>query len=232
MLLPATRGNADPGVVVEVVVLRLGVDGWTPLTVEWRFPAIGLTGELPETSRLRRKVPCLRLVPGGSGRGRPDDGVDRVFPRLAGEFKLVVYVLDREGILSPVRNSCLRASCGLRRRDGSQRRQREMKSRKASSSHFRTCLSSFELGRRRRPFEETVNLGLPKESKKSFFRVLFSIKCFSGGPKTSMIQASCSCSFSPGKMGYPVYSSARIHPRLHMSMGMPYDMPRMTSGER
>ena len=31
-----------------------------------------------------------------------------------------------------------------------------------------------------------------------------------------MIHASCSCSFSPGKIGYPVYISARIHPKLHI----------------
>ena len=41
-----------------------------------------------------------------------------------------------------------------------------------------------------------------------------------GRPRTSMIQASCSTSFSPGNKGYPVYSSARIQPKLHMSMGM------------
>jgi hypothetical protein len=29
-----------------------------------------------------------------------------------------------------------------------------------------------------------------------------------------MMQASCSISFSPGKMGYPVYSSARMQPKL------------------
>lgn len=33
-----------------------------------------------------------------------------------------------------------------------------------------------------------------------------------GGPKTSIRQASCSTSFSPGNNGYPVYNSARMHP--------------------
>jgi len=47
------------------------------------------------------------------------------------------------------------------------------------------------------------------------------MRCFSGGPNTSMMQASCSCSFSPGKMGTPVKSSARMQPSDHMSIGMP-----------
>jgi hypothetical protein len=42
----------------------------------------------------------------------------------------------------------------------------------------------------------------------------------SGRPMTSMIQANCSCSFSPGKIGTPVYSSARIQPTDHMSIAM------------
>jgi len=42
----------------------------------------------------------------------------------------------------------------------------------------------------------------------------------SGTPMTSMIQASCSCSFSPGKIGTPVYSSARIQPTDHISIAM------------
>ena len=209
-----------------------GVDGGRPLTVECRLPTGALTGDVPDTSRLRTNVPFLRLVEGGSGSGRPDDALEKRFPRLAGEFVPTVYVRGRGGSLTPVINSWRSASWGVIRRAGSQRRQRAMKSRKASSSHFKDCLSSLELGRRRRPFDETVSLGLPRESKNSFLRVLFSIKCFSGGPNTSMIQASCSCSFSPGKIGYPVKSSARMQPTLHMSIGIPYDMPRITSGER
>uniref|UniRef100_A0A224XUU8 Putative secreted protein n=1 Tax=Panstrongylus lignarius TaxID=156445 RepID=A0A224XUU8_9HEMI len=47
-------------------------------------------------------------------------------------------------------------------------------------------------------------LGFPFESKKSLFLDAF-IKTSSGGiPKTSIMQASCSASFSPGKRGYPV----------------------------
>lgn len=136
------------------------------------------------------------------------------------------------GTLIPVMNSCLTASSGFNRRSGSHLRHRATKSRNASSSHFNTCCKVLDDGRRLRPLEETVNRGLPMESKKSFFLVLFSMRCFSGGPKTSMMHASCSCSFSPGKMGTPVYSSARIHPTLHISIGRPYVMPNMTSGDR
>lgn len=56
--------------------------------------------------------------------------------------------------------------------------------------------------------------------KKSRFLELRLMKSLSGTPRTSMIQDNCSCSFSPGKMGKPVYNSARIHPKLHMSMAM------------
>ena len=46
-----------------------------------------------------------------------------------------------------------------------------------------------------------------------------------------MIQASCSTSFSPGNRGYPVYSSARMQPRLHMSMAMLYGIPGEGGGQ-
>lgn len=46
ILLVVTRGSADEGVVVlPLVVVRLGVDGGIPLTVGWRFPTVGFTGE-------------------------------------------------------------------------------------------------------------------------------------------------------------------------------------------
>jgi hypothetical protein len=92
---------------------------------------------------------------------------------------------------------------------------------KASSSDFSACCNVLLLGRRLLPLLLTVTLGLPTESKKSFLRVHFSTRCLSGGPKISMMQASCSCSFSPGKMGYPVQSSARMQPKDHMSMPKP-----------
>ena len=30
----------------------------------------------------------------------------------------------------------------------------------------------------------------------------------------------------------PVYNSARMHPKLHISIGRPYEIPKMTSGDR
>lgn len=111
ILLVATRGSADDDVEVTfVLVVRLpGVDGCNPLTVECRFANCGFTGELPETSRLRTKVPFFMLVAGGSGRGLPVDGSGPVATRLPGEL-VAVYVLAREGNLTPVMNSCRRAS--------------------------------------------------------------------------------------------------------------------------
>ena len=74
-----------------------------------------------------------------------------------------------------------------------------------------------------------------------------------------MIQAICSCSFSPGNIGKPVYSSAKyhilfqiesfiislclenvkiniykpkMHPNDHMSIAISYGKPIITSGAR
>lgn len=46
-------------------------------------------------------------------------------------------------------------------------------------------------------------------------RLLARFKTSSGGwPKTSMIHANCSTSFSPGNKGCPIYNSAKIHPKI------------------
>ena len=113
---------------------------------------------------------------------------------------------------------CLIAGSGLSRLSGSQRRHLAMKSTKSSSLHLRACARVLVPGLRRFPFELTMGLGVPVESKKSLRRELLSTKYLSGSPKTSMMQASCSCSFSPGNRGAPVYNSAMMHPRLQVSM--------------
>jgi len=118
------------------------------------------------------------------------------------------------------RNTCRIAGAGFRRRSGSQTRHFAMKSTNASSSHLRTWAKVLVPGFLLLPLEFTTGLGAPVESKKSFFLELRLIKSLSGTPSTSMMQDNCSCSFSPGKMGKPVYSSARMHPRLHISMAM------------
>jgi hypothetical protein len=128
------------------------------------------------------------------------------------------------------------AACGFMRRSGSHNKHFATKSTKSSSSQRSTWLSVFAPGLRRLPLELTTGLGAPVESspvvsqvlcckildvpKNSRLRELRLISSFSGGPSTSMMQESCSCSFSPGKIGNPVYSSANMHPRLHMSMAM------------
>ena len=182
----------------------------------------GLIGLDPMTSLVLTAAPFLKLVIGGSGSGRLlPEGVETVFVLLIGESFLKAVRATGMGSFFPEMNSCLTASSGFIRRSGSHRKHRARKSRKGSSSVFMTCERVFEDGRRRRPLDETVRRGFPRESKNSFRRVLFSIKCFSGGPKTSMMQASCSCSFSPGKIGTPVKTSARMQPKLHISIGMP-----------
>lgn len=164
-----------------------------------------LLGELAAESGCLAAMPYLKLVAGGCGRGLTPAGVLIELTRLTGELTPFATCPFRPLlILTPVMNSCIDASWGVSLRAGSHLKHLAMKSRKASSSHFRAWRRSFELGLRRLPFDETVRRGLPMESKNSFLRPLFSMRCFSGGPKTSIIHASCSCSFSPGNMGYPV----------------------------
>lgn len=184
-----------------------------PDTLREPFETGGLCGLTP----VRWTADPLLPTPGGSGRGRD---MEMVLLRFTGDGSRV-GARGTTGIFCPVMNSCLIASSGRSRRSGSHRKQRARKSTKASSSHLRTCCNVLDEGRRLRPLDDTVNRGLPMESKNSFFLVLFSIRCFSGGPNTSMMHASCSCSFSPGKMGTPVYNSAKIQPTLHISMGIP-----------
>lgn len=57
---------------------------------------------------------------------------------------------------------------------------RRRKSRNASSLHFRICCSVFDECLLLRPLNKTVRRGLPIQSKESFFRVLSSMRCFSG----------------------------------------------------
>lgn len=106
MLRAEARGNAVPDVLVGLLGARLaGLDGGRPLTVDWRFPE-PLTGEFPEASRRRPDEPVLKLWPGGSGRGRE---LEVLVPRLEGEF-IAAYIRGRECTLTPVINSCFRAS--------------------------------------------------------------------------------------------------------------------------
>ena len=94
------------------------------------------------------------------------------------------------------------------------------------SQSFRTSSSSstFRVGDRSRcagrvctwRISVRYRLRADDEPKKSFFRELRSTRYLSGIPRTSILQASCSCSFSPGNIGYPVYISARMQPKLHI----------------
>jgi len=204
LLFPVAMAGPVAVVVPAPVLMRLLlVEVCMPLTVDCLRGAALLLGLTAVASFDLTANPFLKLVAGGSGRGLFADGVVIVLNRLIGDSFREVVGTRAVGTADfcPVRNSCRIASSGFIRLSGSHLRQRVRKSRKASSSHFSACCKDFEDGRRRRPLEETVKRGFPSESKKSFLRVLFSIRCFSGGPNTSIMQASCSCSFSPGKIG-------------------------------
>ena len=148
----------------------------------------------------------------------------------------VTIVEDALSFRPAVTNGCLSAACGFILRSGSQTRHFDIKSTNSSSLHFNTCCSVFVPGRRLRPLELTTARGVPFNSivvswqrrmpkiqdtpKNSFLRELLLTNSLSGTPRTSMMQDSCSCSFSPGKIGKPVYNSARIQPKLHMSIAI------------
>ena len=99
---------------------------------------------------------------------------------------------------------CRKAAWGFIRLSGSHVKHLAIKSRKSSSLHFSTVDSVFEPGRRRLPFALTKGRGAPVASKNLFLLDALSTMYRSGTPNTSMIQANCSSSFSPGKIGTPV----------------------------
>ena len=134
-----------------------------------------------------------------------------------------------------VTKGCRSAASGFILLSGSQTRHFDIKSTNSSSLHFKTCCNDLLPGRRLRPLELTTVRGVPFASalhgepvdnylwildtpKNNFLRELLLTNSFSGTPRTSMMQDSCSCSFSPGKMGNPVYNSARMQPKLHISI--------------
>lgn len=47
---------------------------------------------------------------------------------------------------------------------------------------------------------------------------------------TSIISPNYSYSLSPGKIGYPVKSSTKMQPKLHISIAPVYGIPRIISG--
>lgn len=142
---------------------------------------------------------------------------------------------------------CRRAWPGVILRVGSQMRQRWRKSRKRGSSQpLRARLSSLLSGGPRYfPLLDRLPLyvtepsglivavqyrGCPLELKNVLLLLHPSTILGGGMPSTSIMHDSWSDSSSPGKSGYPVSSSARMHPKLHISMGIPYFPPSITSG--
>lgn len=116
-------------------------------------------------------------------------------------------------------HGCLSPSSGDILIFGSHLRHPSKKSKNSLSLHFIAWLKVFVAGRFFLPLLEFATiLGAPVESKKIFFLVEKSTMFLGGKPNTSITQANCSNSFSPGKRGYPVYNSAKIHPRLQISI--------------
>lgn len=76
-----------------------------------------------------------------------------------------------------------------------------IKSLNMGSLHRSACANAFEPGLRLRPFELVTHRGLHRESKNKRFRVAVLMRSSGGTPRTSMMQASCSTSFSPGNNG-------------------------------
>ena len=97
---------------------------------------------------------------------------------------------------------------------GSHSKQRDTKSMKCESEHRSAWANDFVPGLRFLPFEFVIQRGLPRESKNKRRLTALVTTSSGGSPMTSMMHASCSTSFSPGKIGKPVYSSARMQPGI------------------
>ena len=95
-----------------------------------------------------------------------------------------------------------------------------MKSKNDGELHLISCCRLFDPGILNLPLESVVtSKGSSVSSSKKILLLVDWSKTYSGGiPLSSIISESCSYSFSPGNIGYPVKSSTRIQPKLHMSI--------------
>lgn len=126
-------------------------------------------------------------------------------------------------------HSWSKASSGVIRFYGSHSKQRDIISVNDVSLLPTTYCSFIELMILYFPF--SCGILHSNESLKNFFLLsaFFSI-AFGGASKTYMNMRSCSFSLSPGKMGKPVKSSTKMHPKDHMSIAGVYLIPRMIYG--
>ena len=119
--------------------------------------------------------------------------------RLDGASPRAVELPDPK--LSPI-HSWHSASSGVIRSAGSHRRHPSRKLKNARSPHRTALDKSLEFGLRFFPrLFATMRGCIEPGSKNIFLRVEFSTMCLGGSPITSMMQANCSSSFSPGKRG-------------------------------
>lgn len=95
-----------------------------------------------------------------------------------------------------------------------------MKSMNDGDEHLITYWSVFDPGILSLPLESVVTSkgSSVSSSKNILLLVELSNTCSEGNPLSSIISDSCSYSFSPGKIGYPVNSSTKMQPKLHISM--------------
>ena len=138
------------------------------------------------------------------------------------------------GILSDlsVIHSCLRACSGVIRFSGSHSKHRVIRSKNGPSFQ---CAASARLrifGVHFRLLECSVTLISPLGWKNWLRLGDIPRSSADGRPRTEAMIWICSLSLSPGKSGYPLNSSTRIHPNDHMSIPVVYGIPRMISGAR
>lgn len=122
-----------------------------------------------------------------------------------------------EGQMPTIQGCCM-SSSGAKRAFLSHLKQPSKKFTNIGSLHPMAVAILLVPGQCFLPHELGTILGLLLLSKNIFLREACSRIVFEGIPKTSIMHASCSTSFSPGKRGYPEKSSARMHPKLQMSI--------------
>ena len=80
-------------------------------------------------------------------------------------------------------------------------------------------------------FEPGFLFPLKWSSSKNFlFLGAWSNRVFGGNPNSSEKRSICSISLEPGNRAWPLESSARMHPKDHISIAGVYATPKMISG--
>ena len=131
--------------------------------------------------------------------------------RIGGIYNILERIrhsrLNRAVVVLRLRiQSCRMAWSGVMRMSGSHSKQRLIKSRNNASWHPMAFSKLRPFTRRLRPRLLVIWRGSFFESKNMRFLCALSVRLVGGMPSTSMKQAICSCSFSPGNSGSPLYT--------------------------